>query len=121
MLSFPPRTLDIRALASLLRPPLTLDAKPLAALLSPPLKKYDIVSSFKASCKWKEKDLIEAVKESYSYAEALRRIGLDPKGSNYGTIKSYVNKLELDVSHFNSFKRGNSGYMVKSPFFALPG
>ena len=44
--------------------------------------------------------LSKAVKESYSLAEVLRKIGKKDRGSNYETLKKYIKKYELDTSHF---------------------
>lgn len=43
---------------------------------------------------------INAVKESFSIAEALRKIGLSPFGSSYRQFRIRVKKLLLDTSHF---------------------
>lgn len=40
------------------------------------------------------------VKESFSYAEVLKKIGRAPIGGNYKTIKQYIQDYKLDISHF---------------------
>ena len=48
-----------------------------------------------------QKDKLEQiVSESYSFAEALRKIGLWDVGSNFKTIKKYVEEYNIDTSHF---------------------
>ena len=48
-----------------------------------------------------QKDKLEQiVSESYSFAEALRKIGLRDVGSNFKTIKKYVEEYNIDTSHF---------------------
>lgn len=49
--------------------------------------------------KWTDKQFIEAVKTSLSYAEVLRKIGLKVAGSNYDTVKRKIAELNLDTSH----------------------
>ena len=47
-----------------------------------------------------DEELAEAITESFSYAQALRKLGLRPAGGNYAIIKKRVTELELDTSHF---------------------
>lgn len=48
-----------------------------------------------------QKDKLEQiVSESYSFAEALRKIGLRDVGSNFKTIKKYIEEYNIDTSHF---------------------
>lgn len=48
-----------------------------------------------------QKDKLEQiVNESYSFAEVLRKIGLRDVGSNFKTIKKYVEEYNIDTSHF---------------------
>ena len=49
--------------------------------------------------KWTDEQFIEAVKNSLSYAEVLRKIGLKVAGSNYDTVKRKISELNLDTSH----------------------
>lgn len=49
--------------------------------------------------KWTDKQFIEAVQNSLSYAEVLRKIGLKTAGSNYDTVKRKISELNLDTSH----------------------
>jgi Zn finger protein HypA/HybF involved in hydrogenase expression len=47
----------------------------------------------------KEK-LEEAVKNSFSFAQVLKNIGLAPKGGNYRILQRKIKELGLDISHF---------------------
>ena len=48
------------------------------------------------------KEILEkVVKNCTTYADALIALGRKPRGSNYETIKKYIKKYNLDVSHFD--------------------
>lgn len=49
---------------------------------------------------WTEEQLIEAVKSSYSTAQALRKMGLTIYGASYEQFKKYIKEYNLDISHF---------------------
>lgn len=49
--------------------------------------------------KWTNEQFIEAVKNSLSYAQVIRALGLKPAGSNYDTIKRKIKELNLNTSH----------------------
>lgn len=42
----------------------------------------------------------EAVKTSYSIAQALTKLGLSPKGGNYRVFKKFQKSYQIDTSHF---------------------
>ena len=42
----------------------------------------------------------EAVENSLSKAETLRKLGLKPSGANYDTFNKNVERLGIDISHF---------------------
>lgn len=48
------------------------------------------------------------VKESFSLAEVIRKLGLRDVGSNYVTVKKYIDKYDLNISHFTG-QRWNKG------------
>lgn len=50
--------------------------------------------------KWSDQDLINAVKDSFSYSQVIQKLGLRPAGSNYNTVKFKIKSLNLDISHF---------------------
>lgn len=54
------------------------------------MKKYDY-----------SKDTLEnLVKESYSYAEVARKLGMHSKGGNYNTLRRNIIKWNIDTKHF---------------------
>jgi len=49
---------------------------------------------------WSKKQLILAVKNSFSYRQVIKKLGLRPAGGNYDQIKKYIKELDLRISHF---------------------
>ncbi len=49
---------------------------------------------------WTESNLKIAVKNSFSYGQVLRKIGLRYAGGNYHQIRKYIKELDLDITHF---------------------
>lgn len=49
---------------------------------------------------YKKENLENVVKNSFSFAEVLRKIGLKDMGSNFKTLKKYIELYNLDTSHF---------------------
>jgi len=47
-----------------------------------------------------KEEIQEAVKESRSYAQALAKMGLKPKGGNYRILQRKLKEFGIDVSHF---------------------
>lgn len=50
--------------------------------------------------KYTKEQLILAVQSSISIREALIKLNVSPYGGNYKVIKDYIQKLNLDTSHF---------------------
>lgn len=50
---------------------------------------------------YKKENLEKVVAKCYSLADVLRSIGLSDKGTNFKTIRNYIEKYQLDTSHFN--------------------
>ncbi|MGH3116988.1 MAG: HNH endonuclease [Gaiellales bacterium] len=48
---------------------------------------------------WKDDDLKQAVQESTSLRQIMRRLNLKPVGGNYALIKKYIRILSIDSSH----------------------
>ena len=48
-----------------------------------------------------DKEFINIVKNSYTYAGVCRAFGLYPKGKNLNTIKQRIQELNIDTSHFS--------------------
>lgn len=51
-----------------------------------------------------EKELRDAVENSYCYSDVLRCLGMCTKGRNRDTIKKYISKWKISTCHFLSFK-----------------
>lgn len=51
---------------------------------------------------------VQAVKESFSYSEVCRKLGISPRGGNLNTVKSKIQQFNLDKSHFTG-QRWNKG------------
>lgn len=49
---------------------------------------------------YNKENLIEIVKNSYSISDVARGLGLKPMGSNFNTIRKYINLYNIDISHF---------------------
>lgn len=50
--------------------------------------------------KYSPEQLIEATQTSFSFAQTLRKLDLQPAGGNYATLKQWISELEIDISHF---------------------
>ena len=61
--------------------------------------------------KWKEEDLIKAVKSSFSVRNVIKILGLVPAGGNYTQINKFIKIYKIDISHFKGkgWNRGLSG------------
>lgn len=62
---------------------------------------------------------IDAVKNSLSIAQVLKKLDLIPRGGNYKTFNSKVKELNVDVSHFTG-QGCNVGVNYKPVFEARP-
>ncbi len=51
--------------------------------------------------RFNETQLRQAIASSYNWAQTLRRLGYCPTGGNPMTIKKYVKRWSIDVSHFD--------------------
>lgn len=77
------------------------------------LRKYKFVIQ-KPIRSWEINNLIEAVKNRFTYTDVIKDLGLTAGSSNYTTIKKYIKKLNLDTDHFKGRARG--GGIVPPPF-----
>ena len=68
-----------------------------------------------ASKRYTNEDIINAVKNSFSYAEVCRKIGISPRGGNSNTVKRKIQELGLDISHF-TFGAWSKGKTAESDF-----
>jgi hypothetical protein len=58
---------------------------------------YDGVKS-----KYHKDNLVEVIKQSYNYSDCLKKLGINNLGSSYNTLKKYIEKYEIDITHFRS-------------------
>ena len=61
--------------------------------------------------KYTEQQLRTAVKESYSFAQALKSLNIIPCGGNYLVLKRAISHFNLDISHF-TFQIWNKGKKI---------
>lgn len=68
---------------------------------------------------WTEKQLIDAVKVSYSIRSVLKLLGLAGAGGNYEQIKRYIKEYNLNSSHFTGqiWNKGMRG--IGKPIYSL--
>lgn len=53
--------------------------------------------------KYTKEELEQIVKQSYSYAQVLKKLGYSTRsGSNHITLKKRIEKYHIDISHFDS-------------------
>ncbi len=57
---------------------------------------------------YSKENLEVLIKESFSLAEVLRKLGLRDVGSNFMTLKKYIDEYNLDTTHFTG-QRWNKG------------
>lgn len=65
--------------------------------------------------KWTKEQMLDAIKNSYSIAQALARCDLLPNGGNYATFRKFVKETGVDTSHFlgQAHLRGKSHSWAK--------
>ena len=51
--------------------------------------------------KYSEQQLREAIKNSSSLAQTLKKVGVAPYGGNYQVLKKAIDHFRLDISHFS--------------------
>lgn len=62
---------------------------------------------------YSDNQLIEAVNDSISYAQVLKKLNLKPAGGNYKRLKHNIERLNLDISHFKG-QAWNKGIKYKN-------
>lgn len=58
--------------------------------------------------KWTDKELIEAVKNSFTISDTLRKLNLGVTPGNFKTINKYINLLNIDIKHFTGKAHGTT-------------
>lgn len=54
------------------------------------MKKYD----------WSKDKVEDAIRKSFNYRDALRKLGINPSGNNGETLKRKIKEYNIDISHF---------------------
>jgi hypothetical protein len=54
-----------------------------------------------SKAKYTDKDIIDAIKSSRSIRQALIKLNIRPVGGNYKIIHNNINRLNIDISHFD--------------------
>lgn len=50
---------------------------------------------------YKDKKILSKIcAESYSYKQCLEKLGVIPAGGNYASLKKYIKKYNINISHF---------------------
>lgn len=65
-------------------------------------KKLNIDKQYSIKDIWQEENLIIIINKSKTYLECLRLLGFNNYGSSYNTLKKYIKKYNIDISHFIS-------------------
>jgi hypothetical protein len=58
-------------------------------------------------------EFIEIVKKSNSFSTLLNNLGLRPAGGNFSTVKKWIYKLNIDISHWKVGSDWNKGLKLK--------
>ena len=68
---------------------------------------------------WTDNQLKDALKESTSIRQVIKKLGLIPAGGNYNQIQLYIKELGLDSSHLKGkgWNKGNVG--ISRPRFPI--
>ena len=56
--------------------------------------------------KWSDEQLMVAVQESTTFADVMRKLGLQLSAGNYPTLKRAIRRLGLDISHMLGKRHG---------------
>lgn len=60
--------------------------------------------------RWSDKQMIEAIKSSYSFASVLRKLGLSVRPGNYPTLRNFIKTHEISISHMDPFGHKSSQF-----------
>ena len=52
-------------------------------------------------------NLKNTITQSRTYSEVLKRLGIRAAGGNFDTLKKYIKKYEIDITHFEAYKVRN--------------
>jgi hypothetical protein len=66
--------------------------------------------------KYSKENIIKLVNSSKTYVDVIRKIGLTENAGNYKTIKKYISKYNIDISHFDPYHyQKNDSTNTKKP------
>ena len=68
---------------------------------------------------WSETQLKNAVKDSKSYRNVIKILGLRPTGGNYDQIKKYIREYNLSTKHFTGKLWSKGSKLPFKPFIDL--
>src|SRR5690242_1580081 len=66
--------------------------------------------------KWSINDLQNAIRDSISYREVCTKLSLSSGSNNYRTLRKYVEKYEIDCSHFLGRGRNSVRLRIEDVF-----
>ena len=52
--------------------------------------------------KHSDNEIINAVNESFTYADVCRKLNMIPAGGSYNVVKRYIKELNLSIDHFTN-------------------
>lgn len=61
--------------------------------------------------KWNKENILYIIENSNTYTQVLKKLKLRTAGSNYETLKKYINLYDIDISHFKLF--GSNSHFCK--------
>ncbi len=64
--------------------------------------------------KYEKINLEIIIKESFSYNEVLKKLGISSKTGNYDTLKKYIKLYDIDIKHFDPWKKSRENLKGKS-------
>lgn len=67
--------------------------------------------------KWTDKELRNAVKISRNLADVCRALDLTIKGATYPVLKKHIERLQLNISHFEKRKSGRKEKLTDDKLF----
>jgi transposase-like protein len=56
--------------------------------------------------RWTEEDMLTAIRSSFTFADVLRKLGLQVRPGNYRTVKKFANENDIDLSHLKKRATG---------------
>lgn len=65
--------------------------------------------------KYKKDNFVKLVKNSKTYIDIIRKLNLTESAGNYKTVKKYIKKYDIDISHFNPYHKNKSISNDKKP------